>query len=141
MVVYIKHLQGGGGPTVRPQPKMGDVGVGTGPIIANRHAQVTPEVGPPTYPIESVASRRQANMLQSGPTRPGTELVLGTDIQVPSTDNAAFVYGAPVMGYEGPMVIAGNATFGRGEADQYGGMSVPAWYPTYPMGVEPEDRS
>jgi hypothetical protein len=130
-VVQRVPLNPSGGPTgqfVRPGGARFEPGSSTHKILPNRNAQVTVEVGPPVMPIPSVHSRHGAGEIISA-GNPGGEIVLGTDVVVQPRTNAEWIDSL------------NDSEHGRHSDDQYSGVSVPAWYPTYPMGVGPEDRS
>lgn len=67
-------------------------GSATHTILPNRHAQVTPEVGPTMFAIPSVAGRRGAGEL-IGAQHAGGEVVLGTDAVVTPRTNAEWILG------------------------------------------------
>lgn len=120
MVVHISVNGGPPGPTGEFQ-RPGMVprfvpGYGTHGIIPNRNAQVTVEVGPPVYPIDSVHNIRMAEHL-IGAGNPGGELILGTNVVVQPRANDEWI-----RKYD-------SGEYGRNSEDLYANTSVPMWMP------------
>ena len=143
MVDVIRDVPGSGptGQFTRPGGARFEPGEGTRKIIPNRHAQVTVDVGPPMVPIGSVAGRRMAEHLMTAQAAPG-EVIVGVNLLFtqPRT-NDEWLRGRTIPSYDGPLQLAGNPTFGRGEADSHANADVPRWFPTYPQDIPVEDRS